>query len=69
MPENIKENKLPTWKTTFLGVATTVGELRKLIEQYPDETSFGFRNQPMQALYEVDTSCGQLNELYVVFDL
>lgn len=36
-----------------LGVATTIGELKKLIENYPDETSFGFRNQPMQELHEV----------------
>lgn len=36
-----------------LGVATTIGELKKIIQNYPDETSFGFRNQPMQELHEV----------------
>lgn len=36
-----------------LGEARTVGELRQLLEKYPNETSFGFRNQPMQWLYEV----------------
>ena len=36
-----------------LGIATTIGELKKLIKNYPDDTSFGFRNQPMQKLYEV----------------
>ena len=39
-----------------LGVATTIGELRKMIEIYPDDTSFGFRNQPMQELCEVKYS-------------
>lgn len=36
-----------------LGQAKTIGELKELIKSYPDETSFGFRNQPMQTLYEV----------------
>ena len=36
-----------------LGIATTIGELKELIKNYPDDTSFGFRNQPMQKLYEV----------------
>ena len=36
-----------------LGIATTIGELKELIKNYPDDTSFRFRNQPMQKLYEV----------------
>jgi hypothetical protein len=43
--------KLPVVRS--LGEATTVGELRQLLEGYSDDISFGFRNQPMQALYEV----------------
>tara|TARA_B110001452_G_scaffold265390_1_gene269935 strand:+ start:113 stop:316 length:204 start_codon:yes stop_codon:yes gene_type:complete len=46
-----------------LGVAQTIGELKKLIAEYPDETSFGFRNQPMQELYEVQNK----EETFVVF--
>lgn len=44
-----------------LGKPTTVGELKKILEQYPDDTSFGFRNQPMQCLFQ--------DEAFVVFDL
>lgn len=39
--------------THLLGEATTVGQMRKLLEKYADNISFGFRNQPMQTLYEV----------------
>lgn len=46
-----------------LGIAQTIGELKKLIAEYPDETSFGFRNQPMQELYEVENK----EETFVVF--
>ncbi len=38
--------------TKKLGIAFTVGELRKLLKPYSDDISFGFRNQPMQSLYE-----------------
>ena len=37
-----------------LGTATTIGELKKLIENFDDNISFGFRNQPMQDLYKID---------------
>lgn len=37
-----------------LGIPQTVGELRKLLEQYPDDASFGFRNQPLQILYYLE---------------
>ena len=43
--------KLPVVRS--LGEATTVGELKQLLEGYSDDTSFGFRNQAMQGLYEV----------------
>lgn len=36
----------------MIGTPKTIGELKKLIENYPDETSFGFLNQPMQDLFE-----------------
>jgi hypothetical protein len=35
-----------------LGLPKTIGELRELIKDYPDETEFGFFNQPMQELWE-----------------
>lgn len=36
-----------------LGEAHTVGEFRKMLEGYSDDSKFGFRNQPMQSLFEV----------------
>jgi len=38
-----------------IGAANTVGDLRKLLEPYGDEVGFGFRNQPMQSLFEIDS--------------
>lgn len=35
-----------------IGQPVTVGELRKMLNDYPDDCSFGFRNQPMQELVE-----------------
>jgi hypothetical protein len=46
--------KEPITKFIRLGIPQTVGELRKMLEQYPDHTSFGFRNQPLQILYFVE---------------
>lgn len=46
-----------------LGTATNVDELRKLLEPYPGFISFGFCNQPMQALFE--RKIGE--ETFVVF--
>jgi hypothetical protein len=40
-------------KVVRIGTAITIGELRKLIKEYPDDTPFGFRNQPMQSLFSV----------------
>ncbi len=42
-----------------LGIVSTIGQLRKLIKKYPDNTSFGFRNQPMQELTESTSDVGQ----------
>ena len=36
----------------ILGIPTTKGELIKLIESFPDDTSFGFRNMPILELVE-----------------
>ncbi len=47
----------------LLGEAMTVGELRELLNNYDDNTSFGFRNQPLQSLYEIRYG----SEKYVVF--
>jgi len=47
----------------LIGEARTVGELKKFLDGYNDNASFGFRNQPMQALYEVRYG----KEKYVVF--
>ncbi len=37
----------------LLGQAITVGDLRELLSGDDDSVSFGFRNQPLQALHEV----------------
>ena len=37
---------------TTLGTAETIGELKEIIKDYPDDTSFGFRNQPIQEIHE-----------------
>jgi ribosomal protein S27AE len=47
-----------------LGMSSTIGDLRKAIEKYPDDTSFGFRNQPMQELFEINNS----KQTFVLFD-
>ena len=36
---------------TEIGIPRTVGEIRKMIEQYPDDMPLNFLNQPAQALY------------------
>jgi hypothetical protein len=36
-----------------LGTPTTIGELKKIISEYDDHVSFGFRNQPIQSLFEI----------------
>ncbi|MCW3784907.1 hypothetical protein [Plebeiibacterium sediminum] len=51
-------------KIKHLGICTTIGELRTAIADYPAETSFGFRNQPMQHLHEVSYNDGKT---FVVF--
>jgi len=58
--------QLKQWKDghcKYLGEARTVGELKKMLEDYPDSTSFGFHNQPMQTLHEIKYQ----NDKYVVF--
>lgn len=57
----MNEIKYPVVKE--LGEAKTIGELKELIKNYPDETSFGFRNQPMQSLHEVKSD----ETVFVVF--
>ena len=47
-----------------LGVVKTIRELKEVIKDYPDETSFGFRESIMQELYEVKYP----DALFVVFD-
>lgn len=62
----MKENNIKIWDNghcKLLGEARTVGELKKLLEGYDDKTSFGFRNQPLQALHELRYD----NEKYIVF--
>lgn len=36
---------------TKLGKPKTIGELKKIIDSLPNNTFFGFRNQPMQGLF------------------
>ena len=40
-------------EVTKLGTPTSIQELQDLIKQFSGETSFGFRNQPIQTLYKV----------------
>ncbi len=37
-----------------IGTANTVGELKKPLEPYDNDTDFGFRNQPIQSLFEIN---------------
>jgi len=46
-----------------LGEPKTVGELKNILSKYDDNISFGFRNQPIQALHELRHK----DEIYVVF--
>jgi len=48
----------------ILGQPKTVGELKRLIENYNDDTPFGFRNQPTPEL--VEEKIGYL--IYVRFE-
>jgi|SRR5690242_14094795 len=57
MPAEIKKISTPV----------TVEELREALKDYPGETSFGFRNQPLQSLYELTLVKG--GQKYIVFDL
>lgn len=50
-------------KTNYLGTAETIGQLKKIIKNYPDDTSFGFRNQSIQGLFEVNL----IDEKFIVF--
>ena len=60
----IEKKKKECGNLRSLGVVKTIRELKEVIKDYPDETSFGFRNQPMQELYEVKYP----DALFVVFD-
>lgn len=37
-----------------IGIATTVGQLRDMLKDFPDDMCFGFLNQPMQELFKYD---------------
>lgn len=50
--------------TNRVGTPNTVGRLKDMISKYPNSTSFGFRNQPIQTLFEVTHGL----ETFVVFD-
>jgi hypothetical protein len=41
-------------KPKILGVPKTIGELRELTKDYPDETLLNFRNEPIHQLEDVD---------------
>jgi len=49
--------------TSKLGTPKTVGELKRILTFYDDNIEFGFRNQPMQDLYEVKDG----DKTYIVF--
>lgn len=46
-----------------LGKPKTIGDLKKVISNYPDDTSFGFRNMPLLELVEIKDD----DKLYVSF--
>jgi hypothetical protein len=46
-----------------LGSPRTIGELKDLIDKLPNETPFGFRNQPSQDLFEIKDT----NQTHIVF--
>ena len=48
-----------------IGVPETLGQLREMIKDYPDDISFGFFQQPMQELIEYKTST---DVTFVVFN-
>lgn len=50
-------------KIKELGTPTTIVELKEIINKYPNTTSFGFRNQPIQSLFEVKID----NEVFICF--
>lgn len=52
-PEENKSDKSGVRNMRSLGIVDTIGSLKEKINKYPNETSFGFRNQPMQELHEV----------------
>ena len=52
-------------KHVMLGAPRTIGELKKLINRYPDNTDFGFRNQPIQTLCHVEFD----DKMYIVFQI
>ena len=35
-----------------IGIPKTVGQLKRMLELYPDDSILNFRNQPPQTLYE-----------------
>ena len=41
-------------KPKILGVPKTIGELRELTKDYPDETLLNFRNEPVHQLEDCD---------------
>lgn len=48
---------------TNLGELSTVDELIKILSKYDKSTTIGFRNQPMQDLYEIKRD----NEVFLCF--
>lgn len=63
-PKDFKKSFM-TPKTYPLGTPKTIGELKSIIIRYPNETSFGFRNQHIQSLVEVQYD----TEKFVCFQL
>lgn len=48
-----EEDELIENRYKKLGTPVTIGELKKLINGYDDHVSFGFKNQPVQSLFEI----------------
>ena len=54
-----------------LGIPKTIGKLKEMIKDYPDNTSFEFRNQPRQELIEVNESVcfHELQDSSIIYSL
>lgn len=56
--------KVDDFSCKEIGTPQTIGEFRKLTKDYLADTEFGFRNQPMQSLYELTEQDGKVSVVF-----